>query len=244
MEENYYPDYYQLEEKHWYFVGRRRIIFSLLEQIYPKGSENRKIIDIGCGTGIMQGYLAKYGNVSGIDNEDIALDYCRERGFTTVSKGDICCLEIPDATYDLVTAFDIVEHVADDHRAVSELARIVKPGGRILVTVPAFSWLWSNHDLINQHQRRYHRKSVEKLMAGAGLEIQKLTYFNSFFFPLIVSIRWWQKFFAPHAHQHDLVLPPPLLNSLLAYFFGSESIFLRYFNFPLGVSLLCLAQKP
>lgn len=243
MEADYYPDYYRLETEHWFFVARRRIITALLAARCPSGVP-RRILDVGCGTGIMLGDLARFGEVTGLDNSPLALEFCRRRGHTRLLQADLADLAGRPERYDLIAAFDIIEHVEDDAGAVRTLAGALDPGGRLFITVPALPWLWSHHDLINRHQRRYRPGELRRLLTAAGLEIEKMSFFNSLLFPGIAAVRLLQKLVARKlVPQHDLRLPPAPLNRLLTGLFAAEAAWLRRFNFPIGVSLLCLAKK-
>lgn len=243
MEADYYPDYFRLETEHWFFVARRRIITALIGEYCPPGLP-RRILDVGCGTGIMLGDLARFGEVTGLDRSPIALEFCRQRGFTRLIQADIADLAGRPERYDLIAAFDIIEHVEDDAGAVRALAGALAPGGRIFLTVPAFPGLWSHHDLINRHVRRYRRAALRERVEGAGLAIERLSYFNSLLFPGIAAVRMVQKLVARKlVPQHDLTLPPAPLNRLLTGLFAAEAGWLRRFDLPLGVSLLCLARN-
>lgn len=244
MEPGYYADYYFHEERHWYFVARRRILLDLLARMVPPDGQ-RRVLDVGCGTGILLRDLRAWGEVTGMDSSDLALDFCRQRGETAVAAGSATALTAPDAAYELVTELDVLEHIADDAAAAREAARVLAPGGTALFTVPALPALWSRHDVINRHVRRYRAPELRALIAGAGLRIARLSYFNTLLLPAVAVVRTAQKIFTGgHEAEHDMHMLPAPLNALLTELFAAERFWLRGANLPLGVSLLCLATKP
>src|SRR3954469_19456885 len=179
MHKEFYAEYYQIEDKHWWFVGRRRIFLTLLGKYLPPRMDDgrrtihdgpnepapfppssivrrpssaegppRRILDAGCGTGTMLGYLARFGEAQGIDTDEEAVRFCHMRGITSVSRVDSLPLPFPDNTFDLITALDVIEHIEDDRAMLRELYRITAPGGIFLFSVPAYRFLWGPQDEI------------------------------------------------------------------------------------------------
>lgn len=248
LERSYYHEYFFFEQDNWWFVSRRRILMSLLRKFLPRG-KRLEILDAGCGTGINLEYLAEFGDVVGADSAEEAVEFCRQRGNRSVRLSDLCDLDWPDGSFDLVTALDVIEHIDRDDDAVRELVRVTRPGGNLLVTVPAFPALWSDHDEINHHRRRYRAEEVRQLLEHAGCEIVKFTYMNSFLFPIAYAVRTWQqlrtKMFgeSPHGPRTDFVDYHPVVNALLTTIFTAETPLVTWAGLPFGLSILCFARK-
>ena len=248
MERSYYQEYFFFEQDNWWFVSRRRILVSLLRHFLPRRND-LQILDAGCGTGINLEYLAEFGNVVGADNSEEAIEFCRKRGNASVVRTDLCDLEWKDDHFDLVTALDVIEHIDRDEVAVRELARVTKPGGHLLVTVPAFPALWSEHDEINHHRRRYRAATLRDLLLSHGCEIVKFTYMNAFLFPIAYAVRTWQqlrhRIFGKSAHppRTDFVDYHPVVNAILTAIFTAETPLVTFAGLPFGLSIVCIARK-
>jgi len=234
------------EARHWWFVGRRRIIASVLEDLLGTRRDLR-ILDIGCGTGGMLPLLSRYGRVTGIDPADAAIRYSRER---FDSLGELLQVdfprEIPDGRdFDLVTLFDVLEHLDDDAKALLAASTLLRPGGWLLVTVPALRSLWSPHDVINQHRRRYLRQELKERIEGAGFRLQRLSYYNSLLFPAVFGARLLRRRLAHRGDRRsDFRIGSDWINRRLADLFGVERHLLRHFDLPIGVSLIAIASRP
>jgi len=230
----------KLEERHWWFVARRRILLSVLKRNLDL-KEGLQILDVGCGGGATMGSLRRYGNVRGIDTSEEAVEYNRERG-REVSLGAVESIPFADNSFDLVLALDVIEHVPNDLQALRELFRTLRPGGSLLVTVPALQMLWSAHDVINGHYRRYTLGHLRDQVETAGFEVVTATYFNTLLFPLIFALRWlWR--FRPKNTASDLTELPQPLNALLTGLFSLEKLLVGHIRLPFGVSALCYARK-
>jgi SAM-dependent methyltransferase len=247
VERTYYHEYFFFEQDNWWFVSRRRILMSLLRKFLHR--RDCEILDAGCGTGINLEYLAEFGNVVGADSSEEAIEFCRRRGNQSVQLANLCNLDWPDASFDLVTALDVIEHIDRDDDAVRELVRVAKPGGHLLVTVPAFPELWSEHDEINHHRRRYRKNELQELLEHNDCQIVKFTYMNAFLFPIAYAVRTWQQFRkkirgeSPHPPRTDFVDYHPVVNALLTAIFTAETPLVTWAGLPYGLSILCLAQK-
>ena len=194
-------------------------------------------------------HLAAYGKVQGVDIDEEAIGYCRERGLTDVRLGALEKLPFADASFDLVTALDVVEHLDDDLGALREIGRVLRPGGHLLMTVPAHRFLWGDQDEVNMHKRRYVAAEVRDRLNAAGFQVQRVSYINAFMFPPIAAIRWLRRLehrLRPRTtQQSDFRYPAPRpVNFLLASIFGAEAPIVRRVNLPIGVSILALASKP
>ena len=247
MDPSLYHAFYELEDRHWWFVGRRAIVDSLLRDVLsPGGRADRRILDVGCGTGGMLPLLSRFGKVTGIDMEPLALDYCRRRGIEDVhlQQG----FEAPEA-YDVVTLFDVLEHVEGEAGFLARLRGYLKPGGFLVVTVPAFQWLWSRHDDLNLHKRRYTRKQLVSALERAGFEVKRSTYFNMLLFPAAAAIRLLsgkgRNGESAGSDEKDVLKQLRIggSNRLLAGIFSSERLLLRGMELPFGVSLFAIAMK-
>lgn len=231
----------ELEERHWWFVARRRILLSVLERNLPRKT-GLDVLDAGCGGGATMESLRRYGRVRGMEFAPEAVEYNRERGRDVV-EGSIEGLPFEDASFDLALALDVIEHVPKDRQALGELQRILRPGGALLVTVPALDLLWSAHDVANGHYRRYTTEELGERVERAGFEIVTLSYFNMLLLPAILAARLLGKLRDKDTGS-DVSEVPERLNSLLAGVFSSEARLLARWALPVGVSALCFARKP
>jgi len=248
LEKRFYQEYFFFEKDNWWFVARRRILLSLLRKHLPRRT-GLAVLDAGCGTGINVQVLGEFGIVTGVDISAEAIAFCRTRGELSVVQGDLRALDLPDRQYDLVTALDVIEHIDADERAARELIRVTKPGGHILITVPAFPSLWSEHDEVNQHVRRYRAAQLRDLVARNGCTIRKFSYLNTVLFPVAVGARTAKKIrrrlLGPpnHPPRSDFVEYPALVNGLLTALFSAEAPLVMSVGLPFGLSLVCLAEK-
>src|SRR3984893_2230285 len=223
MQQHTYSIMYDVEGTHWWFAGRRRIIAGFLERICTElEKEQPHILDVGCGTGANLELLARFGDAEGVDVSPGALDFCRQRGLKSVRQGEAESLPFPDASFDLVTGLDVVEHLDDDVAGLKEMWRVLRPGGRALLFVPAFRFLWGVQDDISHHRRRYTRSELKRTAEQAGLTIDRATYANITFFAPILLGRMLMRVtgFRP-ASENNLTLGA--VNGLLGRILGVES---------------------
>jgi SAM-dependent methyltransferase len=242
MMEHTYPILYEVEQSHWWHVGRRRIIAGLVEEIC-KGVKDRRprILDVGCGTGANLLMLSKYGDAEGVDISEDALAFCRERGLEKVKHGAAEELPYDGGTFDLVTALDVVEHIDDDVASLREMRRVLRPGGRVLLFVPTFMFLWGLQDDVSNHRRRYRLPELHRVLEQAGFEVERSTYANITFFAPILLIRQLMRLTGVKAETENNI-NVPALNGVFGWLLGTESTILRYVNLPFGVSGLCVAR--
>jgi SAM-dependent methyltransferase len=232
------------DERHWWYRGRRRVIRAVLDELpLPAGA---RILDAGCGSGRMLDELAHYGTVSGIDVSEAAAAAARARGHSDVRVGPLEALPWEDDSFDLVTAFDVIEHTPDDRRTLAELRRVTRPGGNALITVPAYQRLFSAHDVVNHHYRRYDRASLFAAAHAAGWRPDRSTYFNSILLAPAAAVRLARR---RRGHEPkggaDLALTPPRLNGVLELPMRAEAAWLRRgHRLPAGLSLLALLESP
>jgi len=243
MKEHTYPIMFRVEQSHWWYMGRRQIIASFVEDICRRVTDRRaRILDVGCGTGANLLMLSEYGDAEGVDVSEDALAFCRERGLEKVRLGAGEELPYEDGTFDLVTALDVVEHMDDDLAGLREMRRVLRPGGRVLLFVPTFMFLWGLQDEVSNHRRRYRLSELRRVLEQAGFEIERTTYANITFFLPILLVRQLMRITGMKAASENNI-NMPALNGVLGRLLGAESFVLRYLNIPFGVSGLCVAQK-
>jgi SAM-dependent methyltransferase len=243
MKEHTYPIMFRIEQSHWWYTGRRKILTSFVEDICRRVTDRRpRILDVGCGTGANLLMLSEFGDAEGVDVSEDALAFCRERGLKNVKLGAAEQLPYEDDTFDLVTALDVVEHLDDDLAGLSEMRRVLRPGGRVLLFVPTFMFLWGLQDDVSNHRRRYRMPELERVLEQAGFEIERTTYANITFFMPILAMRKLMRLTGIKAESENNI-NVSALNGVLGRVLGAESFVLRYMNIPFGVSGLCVARK-
>ncbi len=243
MKEHTYPIMFRVEQEHWWYTGRRKILSGFVEEICRQVTDRRpRILDVGCGTGASLLMLSEYGEAEGVDISEDALAFCRERGLDKVSLGAGEKLPYEDSTFDLVTALDVVEHMDDDLAGLREMRRVLRPGGRVLLFVPTFMFLWGLQDDVSNHRRRYRMPELQRVLEQAGFEIERTTYANITFFMPILAMRKLMRLTGIKAESENNI-NVSALNGVLARMLGAESFVLRYMNIPFGVSGLCVARK-
>jgi len=241
------------EDRHWWFATRTRSLLGMLDRYVPAGVDGRRVLDVGCGAGNMFHHLARYGKVEGVDNNPRPLAIARSRGYR-VHEASGEGMPVPDAHFDLVAALDVIEHVGDDLAVLRECWRACRPGGILVVTVPAFQWLWSHNDEINAHRRRYSRAQLAEKLQEAGFTVRRITYNNFFIFPLAAALILLRRgtdrapaLAAPatdeEVYQVEMEPAPRGLNGVLGVVGGLEAWALRWINMPAGTSLIGIAQK-
>ncbi len=228
----------KMEKDHWWQKSRRAIIEKLFwHQFGHHIPHNPKILSVGCSTGVEINFLKQFGDVTAIDIEDEAIEYCRQRGLNVV-KEDITENNLAANSYDIIFAMDVIEHIPDHEKAIAEIHRLLKPNGFAVFTVPALMMLWSSFDELSNapHQRRYHKPDLRNLLQD--FNIKKISYYNFFLFPLVFFVRKLNL-----NPKKQLEVPPRLVNKILFHVFSNEKHFLKHTNFPWGSSLISIAQK-
>jgi SAM-dependent methyltransferase len=224
-----------LQADHWWFVARRQILAVMIRHLTLP--EQAQILEIGCGTGGNLAMLSCFGQVQAMEYDDQARELA-----TTITGLPVAAGGLPEPVpfengrFDLVCLLDVLEHIEDDGAALARAGQLLKPGGRLLVTVPAYAWLWSTHDTAHHHQRRYTAAMLRRLAVASGLRVERLGYFNTVLFPLIAGLRLLGKLTGTAADS-DAVMPAPWLNGLLKRLFGVERHLLRHRLFPFGTSV-------
>jgi SAM-dependent methyltransferase len=226
------------EDEHWWFVGRRRILEAVIETLPLP--ENPRILEIGAGTGGNLALLGRFGTVRAVELDDDARRMAREKTGLPVQQGFLPDgLPFDEPEFDLVCLFDVLEHIERDEAALRTLRGLLRPGGRLLLTVPAHPWLWSRHDEKLHHVRRYRAGELARVCRKAGFRIDRLSYFNLLLFPVAVLVRLADRLRA-EGNVAGEEPPPPLVNQALRAIFGSERLWLRRHDLPFGVSLLAV----
>jgi ubiquinone/menaquinone biosynthesis C-methylase UbiE len=237
-----YQTVFDLDRDHWFFVGRRRIIARLLESYLP--AQEMTILDVGCGTGVTKQMLENYGQVIGLDMAHEALHFCQQRGLGSLCQGHACHLPFADETCHLVTALDVIEHLENDALGLREFHRVLKEGGQLLLSAPAYSFLWSDFDLFSRHYRRYTATQLRRRVEASGFTIRKISYANTILFPFVLTVRTIKKVLKRWvSFRSDLENTPKGMNGLLAGIFSLEAGLIERFGLPFGVSIVCLAEK-
>lgn len=237
MNRDEYARLYRLEDRHWWFVGMRRIAEALLA---PSLGGPLRILDAGCGTGGALRWLARYGRVWGVDWSADALAYCQQRGLTRVCRGSVLALPYPDASFDLLTNFDVLYHrgVPGDVKALRELRRVARSRGWCLVRVPALPALWSSHDEAVHARQRYWLGELQAKAERAGWGVVRGTYANSVLLPVAAATRWAKDV----GGESEVQETPGLVNAALAAILRLEAQWLRRADLPLGLSALVLLR--
>ncbi len=246
MQELVYRRLDELEDRHWWYVARRRIVLQLLDAALRErsGGERLRLLDIGCGTGGTLRALAPLGDAVGVDTEPGAIEAARRRSGCEVGPGRLPDdMPFADDSFDVITLLDVLEHIEDDAGSLATIARLLRPGGLLLCTVPAFAFLWSGHDDTAEHKRRYTRPGLRARLEGAGLHVRKISYYNTFLFPPILGVHLLLGGRGRGGGTALVEVPAPL-NAVLGRIFAAERHWLRFGTFPFGVSVLALARKP
>ena len=240
MDRDYELQTHQAEDRHWWYRGRRTVLDGVIAGLgLPPAA---RILDAGCGSGRNMVELARYGGVTGIELSETSVALARQRGAGEVVSGSVLEMPFADASFDLAVSLDVIEHLEDDLGALRELRRTVAPGGALLVTVPAYQWLWSGHDEINHHHRRYTRRSLQRTAERAGWRQQRTTYFNSLLLPVAILLRVLDRVNTKTTESSlDLWVPPEPLNWILERPLAIEAALIRHGGrIPAGLSLLAV----
>lgn len=240
MERAVYDAMAELDQRHWWYVARRKVIAELIRR-RAQPPANAKLLEIGAGTGHNLEMLGEFGTVDALEVDETARALAEKRLGRKVHSAPLPQLKgMKKGAYDLVAAFDVIEHIPDDKAAVDSIAKLLKPEGKLVVTVPAHQWMWSAHDVVNHHQRRYSKSGLKRLIEGSPLKLEAIGYFNSLLFPVAVAERLASK--VRGKDDADLALPPAPLNQALERIFASERALIGRVPLPPGLSLFAVAS--
>ena len=244
MDAEAYKEMIELQEEHWWFVARRDVIQSFIKMQMPQGSTS-KVLEIGCGVGGNVGLLSQSGQYRGIDMHKPAIDYCSEK----YPQFEFQCTRVEDIPqefssnkFDSIYLLDVLEHIDDQVAILKSAQNYLTPSGKILVTVPAFEFLWSPHDEFVHHVRRYTKAGLKKVLEDAGYNVERISYFNSILFPLALIQRLGMRLLNRKLSTH-LSTPPAIVNWLFKVIFAQEAWILKRTNLPVGLSIIAVVSQ-
>ncbi len=239
MDAAYTAVHLEEDRRHWYFIGRLAVLRACLRRVLPP--RRARILEIGCGSGNVLETLGEFGETVGMETSPELIAAARAAGLD-VRRGTLPeDLVVPDGWADVVLMLDVIEHVDDDVAALATGYRALAPGGRLIVTVPAYPWLWSGHDVALGHRRRYSARRLRSAVERAGFRVAHQSYFNTALFPMIALVRIGKRLRG--ASGHDLRRPPDRVNRLLAAVFALERFVVPRGSLPFGASLLLVARR-
>jgi SAM-dependent methyltransferase len=241
MDRDYERQTHQAEDRHWWYRGRRTVLDGVIAGLELPSPA--RVLDAGCGSGRNMIELSRLGSVTGVELSETSVELARQRDAGEVVSGSVLEMPFADDSFDLAVSLDVIEHLEDDLTALRELRRTVAPGGALLVTVPAYQWLWSGHDEINHHHRRYTRRTLQRVAEQAGWTQVRTTYFNSLLLPIAIVLRVLDRVNRAKTTETslDLWIPPAPVNWLLERPLALEAALVgRGGRIPAGLSLLAV----
>ena len=241
--ERFHPFQSKVEDWHWWYRTRRDILDAILARM-PLDRDKALLLDIGCGTGGASLVLSKYGRAVALDAAQGSFALSMDRPYAHRVVGSAEVLPFADGRFDVACALDVIEHVDDDVGAVSEIRRVLKPGGTAIIFVPAFQILWGWNDTSAFHRRRYTKETLQRTVEAAGLEVGPIGYFNMLLFLPLLAARLAERVMPGAVHKVEFQDAPSPLNEALARVFKLELPLLRRSPLPVGTSAFCLAHKP
>lgn len=241
------------EDSHWWFSSRTRALTTIMKQFLPKRADFH-LLDVGCGAGNMIHHLSHFGRVKGLEIDPRPVKMARQRGYDVDQFDATQPMPFPDNSFDAVTALDVIEHNQDDLAILSDSYRLLKPGGYMIITVPALMWLWSHNDDINAHVRRYTAAELRRKLTQAGFKVRRLSYNNFFIFPLAAGLILLRRsagarpelashHLAEEEYQVEMEPASPPVNAILTLVGQVEAALIRYVDLPVGTSLIAVGQK-
>ena len=243
MEQFFYDTIYRTESEHWWYRVRRSMVRRLIRHYgFEAEASKPQILDVGCGVGAVLADIQDLGECYGVDASPEAVEFCRKRNIQNIVQADSSSMPYPSNRFDIALCLDVLEHVGDDLETISEIYRVLKPGGIAIIFVPAFSFLWGTSDVVSHHLRRYTRPELLSKAKKAGFSPVRSSYFNTFLFlPILIARLAVKTLRIPIKSENEGLSPG--VNSLLHFIFYSESLMLRRMNFPFGVSVMAICKK-
>ena len=240
MERSVYREMAELDQRHWWYKARREVLADLIRR-EARPPLNARILELGCGTGHNLEMLGQFGTVDALELDDEARSIAEQRLGRSVMSAPLPELAgVPDRGYDLIAALDVIEHIGDDQAAIAAIAAKLKPGAKFVMTVPAHQWMWSAHDVVNHHKRRYSKPGLRRLIEHSPLRLEKIGYLNSLLFPLAVAERFASRIRGKDSA--DVKLPSAPLNAALERIFAPERHLVGRLPLPPGLSLFAVAS--
>lgn len=244
METDVYEVLYRFEDADWWHKARRELLLQILGQIYQENhSKLLKILDLGCGAGLNLKHMTKYGDIVGLDCYEDALIFSKSRGISNLVRASGDKLPLKEGVFDVVCALDVLEHIEDDIAVMNELRRVMAPTGYLILTVPAFQALWSSHDVVAHHVRRYSKSLLLRNLEKCRFKVSKFTYWNFHLFPLIWVFRLFRKNQLAEAKSDIRKLPSYINHVLLCLLRLENKAITMNISLPFGVSILCVCRK-
>ena len=237
-----YRIFFEIQKKHWWFTSKKEIILDTIAR-YTNLKPESAILDIGCGSGLMLKALEEIGNTSGMDMSDDAIQFSQEIFKGPIKKGFLPNnVPYPENQFDLITALDVIEHIDDDVQSLRTIRSLLTQNGTAIITVPAYMFLWSHFDELNEHKRRYTLPELEDKLELADLRIEKISYYNTLLFPIAYLVRKLNNLLGRDGAS-DIDMPGKTVNTILTKIFSSEKSLLRFCNLPFGLSILAVVKK-
>lgn len=237
-----YKIFSEIQKKHWWFIVKKDIVLDMINYYY-KQDLNNEILDIGCGSGLMLNSLEKIGITSGLDMSDEAIKFSKSIFRGEVKQGFLP-EQVPyvEKSFDIITALDVIEHIDDDIESLRVIRTLLKDNGKAIITVPAYMFLWSGFDELNEHKRRYTKSELKSKLIESGFEIEKISYYNTLLFPIAYIVRKLNNLLN-RSGSSDIDMPSKPINFVLKNIFGIEKYLLKFMNLPFGVSLIAVVKK-
>lgn len=232
---------YEAEKKHWWHIAKRKLATTLLEN-YVNLGKAPKILDIGCGTGGITLAMEKFGTTWGIDNSPLAIKFCKKNGLKNIKLQSSSKTSFPKSKFDVVTVLDVLEHV-DDQATMAEIYRVLKPGGVVIITVPAYQWMWSKRDEALQHKRRYNSQTLRKLLESHKFKVKKLSYLYSFLILPVLSWKIVKELTNKNHYEPDFKLKLPVFENIFSLLAQWERLVLPKMSLPAGLTVLAIGVR-